>query len=69
LYLIDEILSGSEPAVEVADVATAISVTLAIAAEFVKIAAPLAAVLFDTTYVSITMLSSERAVPIIPSPK
>ena len=41
----------------------------AIAAELVKIEAPLAADLLDTTYVSITILSSERAVPIIPSPK
>ena len=40
-----------------------------IVAAFVNIEAPFAADLLETTYVSITMLSSDSAVPITPSPK
>ena len=52
-----------------ATVAVATSDTLAIVAAFVKRDAPFARDLFDTTYVSTTMLPSERAEPITPSPK
>ena len=67
-------LQALETAVEsassaAATVATAISDTLAIVAALSKRAAPFARDLFDTIYVSIIMLPSERAEPIIPSPK
>ena len=62
-------VSLSEPADAAATVATEISDTPPIAAAFVNSAAPLALFLLDTTYVSITILSSDKATPITPSPK
>ena len=65
----DLIDSGSEPADEEETVVTETSFTVAIAPELVNVVAPFASALFDTMYVKITILSSDSAVPIAPSPK
>ena len=67
--LIDCIVSLSAPPDATSTVSIDKSVTVDIALEDVNEEAPFATVLFVTTYLNLTTLLSDSALPVIPSPK